>query len=169
MKPSAILPTPGGEHVTGMVPRVLALKTILVPIDFSEGSEKALDYAVPFAMQFGARITVLHIAQVYCCASEFAYMPVEQEEMHERMRQRLGELAASRIGPEIMGGTVVRDGTPCDEIIRAARDLKADIIVINTHGYTGLKHMLMGSTAELVVRNAPCPVLVVREVEHEFV
>jgi nucleotide-binding universal stress UspA family protein len=64
---------------------------------------------------------------------------------------------------------LVRYGTPFAEITDAARTLKADLIILTTHGYTGLKHVFMGSTAERVVRHAPCPVLTVREKEHEFV
>jgi nucleotide-binding universal stress UspA family protein len=63
----------------------------------------------------------------------------------------------------------VRTGTAFLEIAEAAKSLEADLIIIATHGYTGLKHLLLGSTAERVVRSAPCPVLVVREHEHEFV
>jgi len=64
-----------------------------------------------------------------------------------------------------LGGTLVWDGSAFDEINRVAREIHADMIVINTHGYTGLKHILMGSTAELVVRYAPCPVFVVRAMQ----
>jgi nucleotide-binding universal stress UspA family protein len=64
---------------------------------------------------------------------------------------------------------VVRLGHPYQEITDAARELKVDLIVISTHGYTGLKHVLLGSTAERIVRHAPCPVLTVREKEQDFV
>jgi nucleotide-binding universal stress UspA family protein len=63
----------------------------------------------------------------------------------------------------------VRVGLPSDDIVEAARELDSDLIVIATHGYTGWKHLCLGSTAERVVRCAPCPVLVVREKEHEFI
>jgi len=160
---------PKGRPVIEMVPRMLGLKTILVPIDFSPASEKALDYAVPFARQFDARITLLHVTQGQFCATEFAYLPIEESECHERLRARLEELALSRIGPEWSGPALVRAGPAFDMIAAVAREIDADLIVINTHGHTGIRHLLMGSTAEMVVRHAPCPVLVVREREHEFV
>ena len=154
--------------MAGRPPGALHLKTILVPVDFSDASREALEYAVSFARQFGARITLLHVAQAYFCASEFAYMPVEETEMHARMRRRLQTLALEKVDPELMGGTLVRDGSPFDQITKAAREIRADVIIINTHGYTGLKHILMGSTAEMVVRYAPCPVFVVRAPQYDF-
>jgi universal stress protein A len=64
---------------------------------------------------------------------------------------------------------LVRSGVAFDEIAKVARELKVDLIILSTHGHTGLKHVFLGSTAENVVRRAPCAVLVVREQEHEFV
>jgi len=84
------------------------------------------------------------------------------------MRRRLQTLALEKVDPELMGGTLVRDGSPFDQITKAAREIRADVIIINTHGYTGLKHILMGSTAEMVVRYAPCPVFVVRAPQYDF-
>ncbi|HTD65875.1 MAG TPA: universal stress protein, partial [Candidatus Limnocylindria bacterium] len=72
------------------------------------------------------------------------------------------------IRPALIKSTVVRNGVPFHEIAQAAATLKIDLIVISTHGYTGLKHVLLGSTAERVVRHAPCPVLVVRKEERDF-
>ena len=149
-----------------MVPLVLRLKTILVPIDFSVASEKALTYAVPFAKQFGARITLLHVFHAEFYANEFAYLPTHEEAVRRAVEERLTMVASRRSSPEILEQTLVRRGLPSDQIVNAAKELKADLIVLNTHGYTGLKHILMGSTAECVVRHAPCPVLVVREREH---
>ena len=74
-----------------------------------------------------------------------------------------------QIEPKLTERTLVRQGRSFHEIAEAARTLKADLIIISTHGYSGLKHALLGSTTERVVRHAPCPVLVVREHEREFV
>lgn len=150
----------------------LSLKKILVPTDFSEASENAFRYALQFARQFGAVISLLHVA-------EFHYGPLEgvegidinvikkrlKEESHRRLE------AFTRNGPPvpIQCETVVRIGRPSHEIIRMAKEEDIDLIIISSHGRTGWKHVLMGGTTENVVRLAPCPVLTVREHEHEFI
>ena len=75
----------------------------------------------------------------------------------------------TRLDQQLLKEVLVRVGTAFEVITNVARDCKADVIVITTHGHTGLKHVFMGSTAERVVRHAPCPVFVVRKCEHEFV
>jgi nucleotide-binding universal stress UspA family protein len=80
----------------------------------------------------------------------------------------LANLVKEFVHGEVPAETVVRNGTPSMEIVELANTLPADIIIISTHGRSGLKHVLMGSVAEHVVRHAPCPVLVVREREREF-
>jgi nucleotide-binding universal stress UspA family protein len=81
---------------------------------------------------------------------------------------KLAALATEEVSPEVSVDISVRNGHTGTEIVSAARDTEADLIVISTHGYTGLKHVWFGSVAENVVRHARCPVLVVREKEHEF-
>jgi universal stress protein A len=88
--------------------------------------------------------------------------------MNER-EQQLATLRRREIGERIKGETIVHMGKPSREIINLAKAKKVDLIIIATHGYTGMKHVLLGSTAERVVRRAPCPVLVVREKENEFI
>jgi universal stress protein A len=154
-----------------LVPLLLKLQSILVPIDFSEPSKKALRYALPFAEQFGAKITLLHVVEPVAML-DFAYFPLAMEnkevmDIRERNLELLGKQHA--LDPSVIEKTVVRYGKPFREICDAARSLKADLIIIATHGYTGLNHALLGSTAERVVRHAPCPVLVVREQEREFI
>ncbi len=153
-----------------MVPSYLQLKHILVPIDFSEASEKALRYAGRFREQFGSKITLLHVIQPMVYPADFGYPPTIVDTLDQAVRSqtevRLNELAgegATRVD------TLIRVGQPYFEIVAAAKDLDVDLIIINTHGRTGLKHALLGSTAERVVRHAPCPVLTVREREHDFV
>jgi len=149
------------------------LRRILVPIDFSENSKKALRYAQPFAEQFRAEIILLHVVEPMIRPEGYMIVPAAMESrrvarMDER-EVRLGSLRHREIGEGIKGDTIVQMGEPYKEIINMAKARKAHLIIIATHGYTGVKHMLVGSTAERVVRQAPCPVLVVREKENEFV
>ena len=154
------------------VPALLGIKSILVPTDFSAPSKKALDYAVPFAEQFGAKLTLLHVVEPVATpdfANSFPLM-MENDKLMAVCKAQLQSLVKEQaIDPKLVDKTLVRQGRSFLEIADAARTLKTDLIIISTHGYTGLKHALLGSTAERVVRYAPCPVLVVREREHEFV
>jgi universal stress protein A len=154
------------------VPALLEIKSILVPTDFSAPSKKALDYAVPFAERFGAKLTLLHVVDPLATpdfANSFPLM-MENDKVIAACKAQLQSLVKqTAIDPKLVEKTLVRQGRSFHEIADAARTLKADLIIISTHGYTGLKHALLGSTAERVVRHAPCPVLVVREREREFV
>ena len=125
-----------------------------MPIDFSKISQKALDYAVPLAKQFHAKITLLH-------AIEPAPYPVDLNELPMSegvIKKKLDTVAKNAIEPETLREIIVRIGTAFEVIASAARDCQADLIVITTHGYTYIRHVFMGSTAERVVRHAPCPV-----------
>ncbi|MHC1767905.1 MAG: universal stress protein [Verrucomicrobiia bacterium] len=152
-------------------PSHLLLKEILVPMDFSEGSEKALKYARKLAGQFGSSVTLLHVIQPMVYPAELGYPPTVVDTLDVSVRERIEErLATMAAGNEPMPvRTLVRTGQPYHEITTAAKELDADLIIISTHGWTGLKHVLMGSTAERVVRHAPCPVLTVRERQRDFV
>src|SRR5262245_20477021 len=154
-----------------LVPSLLKLRSILVPIDFSEPSKKALRYALPFAEQFGAKITLLHVVEPIAMP-DFAYFPmaIENKAVADTCERNLELLCKQNaLDPNLIEKTLVRHGKPFREICEAARGLKVDLIIIATHGYTGLNHALLGSTAERVVRHAPCPVLVVRETERDFI
>lgn len=163
------LPGSGPRANVSALP-VFKLKRILVPVDFSDCSRKAMQYAVPFARQFGATISLLFVVQPYMPISDM--VPLDVEEIESRMREtgesELATLKAS-IDPDVKAETTVRLGNPHLEIVRAAQELPADLIILSTHGRTGFSHVLMGSTTERVVRHAKCPVLVLREQEHEFV
>jgi universal stress protein A len=161
------VPTPN----INLVPALLGLKSILVPIDFSWPSKKALQYAIPFAQQFGARITLLFVMEPPVYTGDIGYVPLEVDDAGSMLAisEKLAELAQQAMPPDLLAKTLVRTGRPFQEIVDAARELDTDLIVIATHGYTGLKHVFLGSTVERVVRHAPCPVLTVREGEHEFV
>jgi universal stress protein A len=150
---------------------LLRPKRILVPIDFSKESLKALRYAVPFAEQFGASLCLICVldraSALYGGESIALAMP--ERALIDEARRRLLTLAADEIEEVVPVDAQVRTGKPWEEIVTVAKELDIDLIIIATHGYGGLKHVLMGSTAERVVRHAPCPVLVVREAEKEFV
>jgi nucleotide-binding universal stress UspA family protein len=148
------------------------MKSILVPIDFSAESRKALAYAVRFADQFGARIILQHVVEPVALPDFAKSFPLlmENDKVMALAKGKLEHVAKEEaIPPKLLDKVLVSHGSPFQEIANSARTLKADMIIISTHGYTGLKHALLGSTTERVVRHAPCPVLVVREHEHEFV
>ena len=143
----------------------LSLKNILVPLDFSEFSLKALRYAVPFAHQFGATLTLLHVVELPAYSSELPYPPALPLEDHDTVVRQLEEIRRKEIPEDVNVHTTVRHNFVFEAILEVAREIPADLIVTTTHGRTGLMHMLMGSTAENVVRKAPCSVLVVRNPE----
>jgi nucleotide-binding universal stress UspA family protein len=145
------------------------LKQILVPTDFSPASESALRYAAFLARQSGAKITLIYVLEPIPYPYDFgAAFPLvaETDDLMADAKTRLGIAAKSNgLEPSMLNAPIVRTGQPFQEICSAAQELKMDLVVIATHGYTGLKHVVLGSTAERVVRHAPCPVLVVREPE----
>jgi nucleotide-binding universal stress UspA family protein len=139
------------------------IKRILVPHDFSDTAQCAVSYALDFAEKFGARVTIVH-AYEYPVLS-FPEGPALTGDL-VRQIQAAAEAAlvgvvsrARRPGVEIE--SVLRQGTVWSEILAAAVEVKADLIVIGTHGRRGLSRALLGSVAEKVVRMAPCPVLTV--------
>lgn len=151
-------------------PAPFRLKRILVPIDFSDCAKKALCYAIPLAKEHEAAITLLYVVPPDYAVGEYGgidYVSLQTEARATGERE-LAALAVDEVRGEVSADTLVRSGLPAFEIIEAAKALPADVIVISTHGRTGLKHMLLGSVTEHVVCRAPCPVLVVREREHEF-
>ncbi len=146
------------------------LGKILVPIDFSKLSDAALPWAELLAGRLGAEVVLLHVVEKfsvdYLPAREPAsdasvpWMRKSEEDLATtagRMRQSTGANVSAAI----------RDGKPFEVICRTAKSLGADLIVLTTHGHTGLNHVLLGSTAERVVRHAPCPVLTVRNYVNE--
>ena len=153
-----------------ITPATLQLKRILVAVDFSGPSNQALRYAVRFAQHFGSEITLLHIVQRTFIA-RYPEVPPYLDHIEadfENAERALQTLAAQQTLKSSAIRTVVRTGLAAHEIVEAARDLDSDLIVIATHGYTSWKHLCIGSTAERVVRAAPCPVFAVREKQHEL-
>jgi len=147
----------------------IRIKSILVPLDFSETSFKSLQYAAPFARQFGAKITLLNIVEPSVYTVDFSYIAPLGPEHFTGIEDQLKAIRARMIPDDVQVDTIVRQCFVFDGILDVAREIEADLIITSTHGRTGLKHLFLGSTAENTVRRAPCPVLVVRELEHDFV
>ncbi len=153
---------------------MIDLHRILVPTDFGKSSENAVKYAAAFAEKFGAELFILHVVQDLALFIPEAVLiapmmtpPIEQFKAAAQAALEKVVKDMNLAGLKVQ--TEIAEGVPFAEIIRAARDKNVDLIVMGTHGHTGLAHVLLGSVAEKVVRKAPCPVLTVRHPEHEFV
>ena len=150
----------------------IAIKKILVPTDFSPASKKAFSYALRLAEERGAEIALLHVLEPetpLTLAGRPAATAFSEEELAD-VEKSLHALTDEARGAGVAGAkSTVRTGVATHEIIEAAKELDVDLVVIATHGFTGWKPFAIGSTAERVARAAPCPVLVVREKEHDFI
>lgn len=151
----------------------ISLRRIMVPLDFSEPSKNALRYAVSFAKHFGAELVLVYVIEPMVYPPDFSFgqvgIPNIEKELRERGQKELGRLIQADVAGQVVARSVIRTGKPFLEIINLARKEDVDLIIIATHGHTGVEHIIFGSTAEKVVRKAPCPVLVVRSPEHEFI
>ncbi len=151
---------------------MITLKKILVPTDFSDFSERALRYACALVEQFDAELHLLHVFQEVTWYSPEAVGIYTRDEYQKWKSQAAESLSKVLDANWSAGRSIVRsirDGTPFFEIIQYARQTNMDLIVMATHGRTGLSHVLLGSVAERVVRKSPCPVLTIRDPDHTFV
>jgi nucleotide-binding universal stress UspA family protein len=153
---------------------MIDLHRLLVPTDFGKSSDNALTYAIAFAQKFGAEVWLLHVVQdlsLFIPEAVFITPPPAPpvEQFIAAARTALERVVARLNVDGVSVHSEVGVGPPYDEIVRVAREKAIDLIVMGTHGHTGLAHVLLGSVAEKVVRRAPCPVLTVRHPEHEFV
>ena len=150
----------------------MQIKTILFPTDFSQGARAAMDHAISLAKDYDAKLILLYVIQDISIAEWYIPSTLSVTDLVEDM-QRSAKNEMEKWGTEVSAKVkdvdkmVVR-GVPFVEIIKTAKDKNADLIVIGTHGRTGIDHMLFGSTAEKVVRKSPCPVLTVRIAGKEF-
>jgi nucleotide-binding universal stress UspA family protein len=135
---------------------------ILMPVDFSGPSELALRYATAFAGQFDGKIALVHVIESGRLVGELNESDTGMTEIPRRAEEQLRMLANRSGAPALFDKVEVLTGRPFQAIGQAASELGGDLIVISTHGYTGLAYVLLGGTAERVIRHAPCPVLVVR-------
>jgi nucleotide-binding universal stress UspA family protein len=144
------------------------LKRIVVPTDFSEASKKAFPYAAALARKFGATITLVHVVPTHLALSlsQLGVM-LEEKRLIERARKELPLFCEAELDPRVQVSTMVLTGGPTYGICQTAESEAADLIVMATHGHTALQRFVVGSVTEHVLREAPCPVLVVREREHE--
>lgn len=145
----------------------LEYRRILIPIDFSEHSLCALSYASEFARRFDAALTLVYVVEPAVFPPDFSLgqmaPPALNRQLRERSKDELQKVAEDRVAEGVEFRTIVRTGKPFIEILETAREEDADLIVIPTHGRTGVEHIFFGSTAEKVVRKAPCPVLSLRK------
>lgn len=143
------------------------ISKVLVPIDFSDYSKSALKYAVNFVKHFQAQLLLIYVVEPVIYPPDFSMgqiaIPSVDLEMDKRAIDELEKLAKQEIPQEIRVKSIVKTGKPFIEIIETASEENVDLIIIATHGHTGMEHILFGSTAEKVVRKAPCPVLTLRE------
>jgi nucleotide-binding universal stress UspA family protein len=143
---------------------MLPIKKILVPIDFTETSAHALDYAVDLAVLVGAAVSVIHVYQppVYSFPDAVLVAPPElAAKISDKAQQLVDEAVSSRRQrcPAMTG--ILRNGSAWEEITRIAAEQSADLIVMGTHGRRGLPRAILGSVAERVIRTSPVPVLTV--------
>jgi universal stress protein A len=153
---------------------VILLNSVLVATDFGDTSKSALEYGRNLARAFGATLHVLHVAQRVAplAGAEFDTTnlgDLQADVMDDAQRQLEALLTnddRTRLHAKPM---VVASSAVASAIVAYAKETHVDVIVVGTHGRGAVSHLLMGSVAEHVVRNAPCPVLVVRPNEHEFI
>lgn len=153
---------------------MIRLEKILFPTDLSRAADEAQRYACALAEKFGAELHVLSVIQDMALISPDPNMPWlvpanNLEEVRQSVEQALAQIPPPSWTPPRPIQRVIRVGVPFLEIIKYAKELDFDLIVMGTHGRSGLAHVLLGSTAEKIVRKAPCPVLTVRPEGHQFV
>jgi nucleotide-binding universal stress UspA family protein len=150
---------------------MIKLNTILVPSDFSECSDAAVRYGLELARRFDAKLHLLHVIQdpaTQPWAAEGLSIPLLDavEQWQKAAKERLAALVPAADAGRVTVATTI--AMPYPDILRYAEENAVDLIVMGTHGRSGVSHMLLGSITERVVRRAPCPVLTVRHPEREF-
>ncbi len=154
---------------------MIKLDKVLVPTDFSDYSKCAITYGCALAARFDSELHLLNVVQdpaVYVPEPTLIAMEAVEEQIKQLHDDAMKSLATLPKDDLVTNKPIVREvlhGAPFVEIVRYAREKDIDLIVIGTHGRSGLKHVLLGSVAERVVRKAPCPVLTVRPDAHHFV
>ncbi len=151
---------------------MINLKKILCPIDHSDGSKEALKYAVSFAMKDEAALYLLHVIDIRTFDESIdmvAQRPSPDDETIKKLKVKLLECVPDEISSDMQIEAIIVQGIPFAEIINIAKENEIDLLVMGTHGRTGIAHMMLGSVSEKVVRKAHCPVLTVRQTGHEFV
>ena len=141
----------------------LSIKKILVPTDFTAYSDHAIEYAIMVATEFEAKILLVHVIEPLAYSVTDTVQIIDH---YAALKTVAGPILKNLQNKLLKKGievdTLLLDGTPYLEIVKKSREAGIDLIIMGTHGRTGIKHVLMGSVAERVVRMAPCPVLTVR-------
>ncbi len=143
------------------------IKKILVPVDFSDFSANALKYANLFSEKINASLSVIFVIEPIVFPADFSMgqisLPSVDLDATKRSKTELNEFVTKIIPENKKVELIIKTGKPFVEINETASEIDADLIIIATHGHTGVEHLLFGGTAEKVVRKAPCPVLSLRE------
>jgi nucleotide-binding universal stress UspA family protein len=151
---------------TPVSPPSLGIRLIMVPIDFSVHSKNALKYAVPLAEKFGASLHLVYVVEPTIYPADLGFgqvvLPGVEDELREKGADELQSLIEREIGGRVRATSAVRSGNPHQEILREAEEKGVDMIVVATHGHSGVEHMLFGSTADRIVRKSKVPVLTIR-------
>jgi nucleotide-binding universal stress UspA family protein len=141
----------------------ISLRRLLVPVDFSEPSFQALRHAIELAKELRATLRILHVV-----AADDGWLRLGREEfrdldksLQKQATKELQAMAKAHVPRKVRANLEVRIGRPAEEIVAAASDANSDVIVLSTHGHTGLDRLLIGSVAERVMRMAPCPVFLI--------
>ena len=144
----------------------LIISHILVPIDFSVHSRNALKYAIPLAEEFHAQLHLVYVVEPTIYPADLGFgqvvLPGVEDELRQKAAEELQELIATEIGDTIVATACVRTGSPHQEILDEALVRNVDLIVLASHGHSGVEQILFGSTADRIVHHAECPVLTVR-------
>ena len=154
---------PADNEGESTLSRPVTLERILVPVDFSDCSLDAFEYAVEVAQQAKASVMLLHVLEPVSYGLDFDLGHIRtREDVRASWTKRLEELASSLRHPDVAVDVQLRGGFPSDSIIDSVQTLPCDLIVMGTHGRRGISHALFGSVAEAVLRKARCPVVAVR-------
>jgi nucleotide-binding universal stress UspA family protein len=146
---------------------MIKFEKILVPVDFSEYSMQALKYSSEFAKAYNSEVFLLYVVEPIIYPPDLSIgqitLPALNFQIDEKAKEELHRAAKESFAKETKVKIVVKLGKPYLEIIETARAESIDLIIISTHGHSGVEQILFGSTADKVVRKAPCPVLTLRE------
>jgi universal stress protein A len=155
------------EHVAGTLHvSQTPIRNILVPIDFSNYSKKALRFALSLAEQFAASLRLIYVVEPTIYPADLGFgqvvLPEVEDGLYQRGVEELKTLVEEDIAGKVKASSVVRTGKPHQEILLEAEASGSDLIVVASHGHTGVEQILFGSTAMRIVRLAKCPVLTLR-------
>jgi len=144
----------------------VSVNHILLPFDFSIHSKNALRYAVLMAKEFDASLHLVYVVEPTLYPADLGFgqvvLPEVEDDLVEEGEKQLLSIIKDHIGKDVQATSVVRRGKPHQEILQEAEERKIDLIIVPTHGHTGVEHILFGSTAERIIRNAKCPVMTLR-------